>query len=121
MADIYGSNYEKEWVLDPSEQAAKGSRNAHIKCQLEEASGIAAADEVYLHKLQNKAVFLGLEDLVGASGAGGLTAVDKDGNSVAIAVGDELDGQIDGGLDIILTADGATSASIKVLLKFLMD
>ena len=121
MADIFGSNYEKEWVLDPAEQAVKGSRNAHIKCQLEEASGIAAADVIYLHKLQNKAVFLGIDSLVGALGAGGLSAIDKDGNSSAVAVGDELDGQIEGGLDIVLTADGATAASIKVLLKYLMD
>jgi len=41
MAVIYGVNYEKEWVKDPAEQAAKGTRNAHIKCQLEEVVGIS--------------------------------------------------------------------------------
>jgi len=121
MAVIYGVNYEKEWVKDPAEQAAKGTRNAHIKCQLEEVVGISAADEVYLCKLQVDATYLGSEDLVGASGAGGISAIDKDGNSVAVAVGDVLNGQIEGGLDIVLLADGATSASVKVLLKFLMD
>jgi len=121
MADIFGSNYQLEWVNDPAEQAAKGSRNAHIKCQLDDASGIAAADVVYLHKLQNKAVFLGSEALVGTLGAGGFEAIDQDGNSTPIAVGDELDGQVEGGLDIVLIADGATSASVKVLLKYLMD
>lgn len=121
MANIFGSNYEKEWVLDPSEQADKGSRNSHEKCQLESASGIAAADVVYLYKLQQKATLTSVSALVGTLGAGGLEAIDQDGNSTSISVGDEIDGQVEGGLDIVLIADGATSASLKVLLKFLMD
>lgn len=121
MADVYGSNYEKEWILDPSEQAAKGSRNAHLKYQLEDFSGVAAADKLYICKIQHFSVFLGLESLVGALGAGAVEAIDKDGNATAIAVGDEVDGQIEGGLDIVLTADGATSATLKLVAKFLMD
>lgn len=121
MANLYGVNYEKEWVLDPAEQAAKGTRNASMRIQLEEVDGIAAADVLYLHRLQNKATFLGLESLVGALGAGAVKAIDKDGNETVLAVGDEVDGQVDGGLDIVLVADGATAATIKVLVKFLMD
>lgn len=121
MADVYGVNYEKEWINDPAEQAAKGTRNAHIKHQLESASGIGAADKVYLCRLQADAVYLGVEALVGTLGAGGVEAIDQDGNATTLTIGDEVNGQVEGGLDIVLTADGATSATIKVLVKFLMD
>lgn len=121
MATVYGENYQKEWIDDPARQAEKGSRNARTINQYEEASGIVSGDEVVLCKIQYRARFLGVESLVGALGAGGVAAVDKDGNSTALAAGDLLDGHIDGGLDIVLTADGATAAAIKVLVKFLMD
>lgn len=121
MANIYGSNYQKEWINDPSEQASKGTRNAHLKCQLEDASGISAGDLVYLFKLQAKAVLVEASALVGTLGAGGLQVIDKDGNASAVAVGDELDGQVEGGLDVVLVADAGTSASVKVLVKLLMD
>ena len=84
-------------------------------------SGVAAADKLYICKIQHFSVFLGLEALVGTLGAGAVEAIDKDGNATVLAVGDEVDGQIEGGLDIVLTADGATSASVKLLAKFLMD
>lgn len=122
MADIYGVNYEKEWVLDPSEQAAKGTRNAHLKCQLEEASGISAGDDVYLCKIQADAILVEVSEIAGAAlGAGGLKVKDKDGNETVVVAGDSINGQVDGGLDLILVADGATAASLKVLVKLLMD
>lgn len=121
MADVYGVNYEKEWVNDPAEQAAKGTRNAHIKNQYEELSGVAAADVLYLCKLQEKARFLGLEALNCALGAGDVKAIDKDGNETVLAAGDEVDGQVEGGLDIVLVADGATDAALKLLVRFLKD
>jgi hypothetical protein len=121
MADLYGSNYNKEWIADPSEAADKGSQNAKINCFLDEVTGIAATDKLYLCKIQTLATFLGLEALVGTIGAGALEAIDKDGNATAINTGDLLDGGIEGGLDIVLTADGATSATLKVLVKTLKD
>jgi hypothetical protein len=121
MADVFGVNYEKEWINDPAEQADKGSRNASEKCQLEKLSGINDTDKLYLYKLQNIAVLTDISALVGALGAGDLEAIDQDGNATVIEIGDEIDGQIEGGLDIVLTADGATSSELTVLLKFLMD
>jgi hypothetical protein len=122
MANVYGSNYQKEWINEPSEQADKGSSNASIKCFYDEAAGVAAADLVYICKIQHSVRLLSVTDVAGAAlGAGGLTVVDKDGNSTAVSAGDSIDGQVDGGLDLILTADGATAANLKLLAQFLMD
>lgn len=121
MAVVYGDNYEKEWINDPSEKADKGTRNASIKCQFDSFAGVANGDDLYIFKLENKAKFLGKSALVGTLGAGDLKSIDKDGNETVIAVGDDLDGQVEGGLIIALEADAGTSASVDVLLQFLMD
>jgi len=121
MALKYGVNFEKECILDPSEQADKGTQNAHIKCVYDEASSVANGDEVVLFKLQHYARFVSIQALDGALGAGDLKAVDKDGNETVIAAGDLINGQIEGGLNIVLEADALTSASLKVLIQFLMD
>jgi len=86
MAVINGSNYEKEWVLDPSEQADKGTRASYVRSYYDQFTGVAAADELYILKLQNDARFKGIEALVGALGAGALEARDKDGNVKATLV-----------------------------------
>jgi len=121
MANIYGDNYAKEWISDPSEQADKASRNACVKSFYEEASGISAADEIFICKIQHLVRFISLEAVVGALGAGALNVVDNAGNSTAVTAGDLIDGQIEGGLDLILTADGATSAALSALVKVLLD
>lgn len=120
MAIVNGVSYQKEWVNDPSEQADKGTTNARTVNVYEEASGIASGDVVKLYKLQHGARFIGVEALVGTLGAS-LRATDKNGASVALVAGDFVDGQVEGGLDIELLAAGPTSASLKVLIKFLMD
>lgn len=122
MANVYGSNYQKEWISDPSEQADKGTQNARIVCFYDEAAPVAAADVVYICKIQHQARLLSVEDTLGAAlGAGGLQLLDKDGNSSAVVAGDLIDGQVEGGLDLVLIADGATAPSLNLLAKFLMD
>lgn len=121
MANIYSSEYTQEFLTEPSQQAPKGTQNAPIKCFLGSATTVASADVVYLCKLQHKAVFLGLESVVGALGAGAVQAIDNKGTVTAIAKGDEVNGQVEGGVSICLVADGTTAATLKVLVKFLMD
>ena len=121
MANKYGVNYTKEFIQEPSEKAAKATRNAPIKCNFEEVTGVASGDEVFLCKLNHKAIFLGLESIVGALGAGDVKIVDKAGNETVIAKGDLVNGQVEGGVSVVLVADGTTAASLKVLVKFLMD
>jgi len=121
MANNYGLNYNKEWQLDPAEQADKGTRNVCPKINLEEFSGVVAADVLYICKIQHIVRFVKIEALVGLLGAGALELIDKDGNVSAVAAGDLIDGAIEGGYDLVLTADGTTSAALKVLVTFLMD
>lgn len=122
MADVYGSNYQKEWVDEPAVQADPGTRNARILCFYDEFTGIADTNDVHICKIQNKARFIGIEALDGGTlGDGALNAVDKDGNATAISEGDMLDGEVDGGLKIVQVADATTSAALKLIVKFLMD
>ncbi len=121
MANNYGLNYNKEWILDPSEQADKGTRNVCPKLNLEEFSAVVAADKLFICKIQHICTLIKVEALVGLLGAGSLEIIDKDGNATGVAVGDVIDGAIEGGYDLVLTADGATSAALKVLVTFLMD
>jgi hypothetical protein len=121
MAIINGSNYEKEWVLDPAEQADKGTRASYVRSYYDDFTGVAAADELYICRLQNDARLVSIESLSGTLGAGALNAIDKDGNATPIVAGDLVNGQVEGGLDIVLTADGATSADLDILVRWLMD
>lgn len=116
MANKYGLNYNLEWIVDPSQKAAKGTRTAAPKYFYEEFTGVASGDVLFIFKLQTKGRFLGLDSLVGALGAGAVKA-----GGVTIAVGDLVDGTVAGGLDITLTADGTTAAAPKLVAKFLMD
>lgn len=121
MANKYGTEYTKEWINDPAEQADKGTRNAHIKAFYETFPTVANTDVLYICKLQHRAYFLGLESLDGALGSGDVKVIDKDGDETTIVPGDLVDGQVEGGLDLVLIADGTTAASLKLLAKFLMD
>ena len=103
MANVYGANYEKEWIKDPSEQADKGTRNACYRVNFEEFTGAAAADKLFICKIQHIVRFVKIESLVGVLGSGSLEIVDKDGNATAVVVGDLIDGAIEGGYDLILS------------------
>lgn len=121
MANVYGENYTKEWINDPAEQADKGTSNVTLKGFYEEITGIADTDSVFICKIQHRVRFLELESIVGALGAGALRVIDKDGNATAVAAGDLIDGAIEGGLDLVLTADGTTAATLKVFVRLLQD
>ena len=118
MANKYDAGYTKEWINDPAEQADAGTQKNKITATLAEFPVVASADVLYIEKLQHKGYFLGLESLVGALGAGAVQAIDKDANVTVLAKGDIVNGQIEGGLNIVLVADGASAAAIKLLCKW---
>lgn len=121
MANVYGVNYQKEWRNEPSQKAAKGVRNAAIKANYEEFTGVASADVLYICKFHTNVKFLGLEGVTGTIGAGAVKVISPDGSEVTLAKGDTINGQVEGGVDLVLVADGTTSAALKVLAKFLAD
>lgn len=121
MANKLGTNYTLEWATEPQLKAAKATRNAAVKGSLDSFTGVAAADVLFICKLQQNGIFLGLEEVVGTLGAGAVKAIDKAGNETTIVKGDVVNGQKDGGLDIVLVADAGTSAAVTILAKFLMD
>jgi len=121
MAKVYGENYAKEWVNEPAEQADKGTRNCNIKASYEKAVGLVNTSEFLICKIQHIVRFVELEILVGTRGAGDLEIIDKDGNATAVTSGMLIDGAIEGGYDLVLTADAATTGTLEVLAKFLMD
>lgn len=122
MANNLGVNYTKEWSDEPSQKAAKATRNAALKYFVDDFSAVADTNKCYICKLEGvSGIFLGIDALVGTKGAGAAQAIDKDGNVTALAVGDTVDGKVDGGLIIAQVADATSSATLMLAAKFLLD
>lgn len=150
MADLYGSNYTKAYVSKPSEKAAKGEYNGHVKTLYDEyvvplANELATADFVYIGKLPAGARVLGGKvkcQAAGATGifdigylANGVDAVDADGFAAGVdpgaaAVLQELNGAAIGKkftvettvlLDVTeITAD-AGGDTYQVWIQYIVD
>jgi len=106
MADIYGSNYQKEFINEPSEAAAIGEYNGKQRVAIDSFSGAAGSDDVYFAKLPAGAFILAFGNI----GAG--TAP-----SFSVSVGDKLSQST----DLVCTLDGDASASGKIWVEYSLD
>lgn len=106
MADIYGSNYQKEFINEPKEAANPGEYAGKQRVAIDEFSGAAGGDDVYMAKLQKGAFILGFGN-IGA----GTTPVFN------VSVGDKLSDST----DIICTLDGDAAASGKIWVEYSLD
>lgn len=106
MADIFGSNYSKEFIQEPSQAAAVGEYNGKQRVAIDEFSGAAGGDDVYMAKLPLNAFILNLSHI----GAGTAPTFN-------VAVGDKLSAET----DIICTLDGDASASGKIWVEYSLD
>jgi hypothetical protein len=106
MADIYGSNYQKEFINEPKEAANVGEYNGKQRVAIDSFSGAAGGDDVYCAKLPANAFILNLS----AIGAGTSPVFN-------VAVGDKLSSE----QDIVCTLDGDAAASGKIWVEYSLD
>jgi hypothetical protein len=106
MADVYGSNYQKEFVNIPSEQGAIGEMGGKVKAAFDSFSGASGGDDVYFGKIPAGARILSLNEI------GGGTAP-----SFNVAVGDKISSE----QDLICTLDADAAASGSCWVEYLLD
>ena len=106
MADINGSNYNLEFVAEPSQQAAIGEYGGRKKIMYDEFSGAAGGDVVFFGKIPAGARILDLKNI----GAGTAPVFN-------IAVGDKIASL----QDITCTLDGDASAAGSVWVEYILD
>jgi hypothetical protein len=106
MADVYGSNYNKEFIQVPSEQAAIGEYGGRKKVMFDTFSGASGSDDVYFGKIPAGARVLAITE------SGGGTAP-----TFNIAVGDKISSET----DLICSLDADASASGFCFAEYLLD
>lgn len=106
MAIINGSNYQKEFINEPSEAANIGEYNGKQRVSIDSFSGAAPADDVYFAKLPVGAFILAFGNI----GAG-------TSPSFNVSIGDKLSSST----DIICTLDGDALASGKIWVEYSLD
>lgn len=106
MADIYGSNYDKEFIQDPSQPANIGEYGGRKKVMFDEFSGAAGLDDVYFGKVPAGARILALNEI------GGGTAP-----SFNISVGDKISVET----DLICSLDADAAASGSCWCEYILD
>jgi hypothetical protein len=106
MANIYGSNYQKEFINEPKEAANVGEYNGKQRVAIDEFSGAAGSDDVYFAKLPANAFILNLTVI------GGGTAP-----TFNVAIGDKLSAE----QEIICSLDADASASGKCWVEYSLD
>lgn len=106
MADVFGSNYQKEFINVPSEQGAIGEMGGKKKVSFDSFSGAAGSDDVYFGKLQAGARILAVNHI----GAGTSPAFN-------VTVGDKLSAE----QDLICTLDVDAAASGSCWVEYLLD
>lgn len=106
MADVYGSNYDKEFIQDPKQPANIGEFGGRKKVMFDEFSGAAGGDDVYYGKIPAGARVLALSNI----GAG--TAP-----SFNVAVGDKITSES----DLICTLDVDAAASGSIWCEYILD
>jgi hypothetical protein len=78
MANIYGDNYTKEFINQPSERSNVGEVHAKVKALYDQKSGGVAADVLTFGKLPANALVLALGSVgAGASPVFNVAAGDK--------------------------------------------
>lgn len=107
MANLYGENYTKEFINDPSEAANVGEYNGKQRVSIDSFSGAAGGDLVSFAKLPYNAFILAFGNI----GAGTAPTFN-------VAVGDKLSAI---GTDIICTLDGDALASGKIWVEYALD
>ena len=106
MADVLGSNYDKEFNQEPKQAANVGEYAGKQRVAIDSFSGAAGLDDVYFAKLPAGSFILNLSVI------GGGTAP-----SFNVSVGDKLSSE----QDIICTLDADGSASGKCWVEYSLD
>ena len=106
MADVFGSNYSKEFINVPSEQGAIGEMGGRKKVMFDEFSGAAGSDDVYFGKIPSGARILNLNEI-----GGGTAPVFN------VAVGDKISAE----QDLICTLDVDAAASGSCWCEYILD
>ena len=106
MADIYGSNYAKEFINVPSEQGAIGEMGGRKKVMFDEFSGAAGGDDVYFGKIPAGARIL---------------AVNHIGGGTAPVFNVSVGGKLSAEQDLIMTLDADALAAGSAWVEYLLD
>jgi len=106
MADVFGSNYQKEFINVPSEQGAIGEMGGKVKASFDSFSGAAGSDDVYFGKIQSGARILAISSI----GTGTAPVFN-------VAIGDKLSSE----QDLICTLDVDAAASGSIWVEYLLD
>jgi hypothetical protein len=106
MANIYGSNYQKEFINEPKEAANVGEYAGKQRIAIDEFSGASGGDDVYMAKLPAGSFIIAFNHI------GGGTAP-----TLNVSVGDKLSSE----QDIICTLDGDAAASGKIWVEYSLD
>jgi hypothetical protein len=110
MADIYGSNYQLEYVDVPSQQGAPGESGGRVKCMYDAWTGATpGADDVYLGKIPGGARILRISDIAGAAGSGTYSLAP----GAKVPAGDPV--------DLVLTTAGDSAAAGAVFCEYILD
>jgi hypothetical protein len=115
MANIYGGNYTKEFINEPSEAANVGEYSGKQRVAIDSFSGAGASDVVTFALLPPNAFILAVT-VIGGGTAPTFTGTDEDG-AVTIAAGEKL-GKFTT-IDCNLDAD--TSAAGKMWIEYSLD
>lgn len=106
MANIYGSNYTKEYINSPKEFADIGEYNGKVRCMFDSFSGAAGGDVLYFGKLPIGARVIDVK----GSGLGTAPVFSH-------ALGDKLSAKE----DTFVTLDGDASASGFALILYVTE
>jgi len=106
MANIYGSNYQKEFINEPKEAANVGEYAGKQRVAIDSFSGAAGSDDVYCAKLPAGSFVLA------ASVIGGGTAP-----TFNVAAGDKMVAET----EVICTLDADAAADGKCWIEYSLD
>lgn len=106
MANIYGSNYNKEFIASPKQFAEVGEYNGKVRCMFDSFSGAAGGDVLYFGKLPAGARVIDVK----GSGLGTAPVFSH-------ALGDKLSAKE----DITVTLDGDAAANGFALVLYVTE
>jgi hypothetical protein len=106
MANVYGSNYSKEYIQDPKQAANVGEVAGKVRVIYDEFSGASGSDDVYFGKLQAGALILSVNEIGGGTAA-----------SFNVAVGDKLTAET----DLICSLDADADAAGQCWIEYALD
>ena len=106
MADVFGSNYTKEYISSPKQFADIGEYNGKVRCMFDSFSGAAGGDVVYFGKLPAGARVIDVK----GSGLGTAPVFSH-------ALGDKLSAKA----DVTVTLDADASANGFALVLYVTE